>query len=305
MFPWAAVCRLTYLQQLRITADFDHDLNCGAIVRGTPPAALSRLTALQELTVLGMDTWQMRRDSDEPLLPALPALGVAALQLHTLSDEYPGLGRRHQVVLSRIVSLSLVLRYNAKACGLYEDTQLPAIFAPALTELTLADMSLAPGNGELSWLSGLPSLRRLVLKDLETPSSEIPQGLVASSGLTALVLEGVSLPPSNDDDWDDWPCFLRGLPAAGPYLSKLVHLSLRKNGFSTVPPCLAAATALELLDLGKQKSSEYDEDCTEPMLGLQVLEGLTRLRSVNLEGSDSGVDIQCFRRARPRVNVML
>jgi len=306
VIPWAAaVCRLTNLQCLRITATFDPDLSCGGIIRGALPAALTRLTALRDWTVLGMDTRSLHNDSDQPLLPALPALERAALQLHTRSDVYPGLGHRlQQVVLSRIVSLSLALRHNAESCGLYDSTQLPAIVAPALTELTLADMWLHESR-ELSWLPGLPSLRRLVLKGLEIDLKELPQGVSACSGLTELVLEGIQVSPSDDGEWD-YPCLLWKLPATGAFLSTLVCLSLRGNAFSTVPSCLTRATALEVLDLGKQKLIDYDEDHGEPVHGLHVLDGLKRLWCVNFEGFDEdGVDLQCFRKAHPGVNVIL
>ncbi len=306
IIPWAAaVCRLTNLQHLRITADFDQDLNCGGIFRGALPAALSRLTALRDWTVLGMDTRLLHNDTDQPLLPALPALERAALQLHTRSDVYPGLGHQlQQVVLSRVVSLSLALRHNAESCGLYDSTQLPAIVAPALTELTLADMWLHESR-ELSWLPGLPNLQRLVLKGLVIDLKELPQGVSACSGLTELVLEGIQVSPSDNGEWD-YPCLLWKLPAVGPYLSRLVRLSLRQNAFSAVPPCLTAATALEVLDLGKQKLIGYNEDHGESVQGLHVLDALTRLRCVNLEGFDDKVlDLRRFRMAHPSVSVIL
>ena len=69
--------------------------------------------------------------------------------------------------------------------------------------------------------------------------------------------------------------------------------------------CLTAATALELLDLGKQKLLDYDEDHGEAVRGLHVHGGLTRLRCVNLEGFDeSGEDLQSFRMAHPAVDVI-
>ncbi len=199
VLPWAAaVCRLTNLQELRVTADLDPDGDWGAMFRGALPAALSRLTALRHFTVLGMDTQQVHgENSDEPLLPALPALETAALQVHTFSNEYPGLGRMQHVVLSRIVSLSLAL-HDAESDGLDDGMWLPVIVAPALTELTLAGMLLAPACSELSWLPGLPKLRRLVLTQLETRSQELPQGVTACSGLTELVLDEVCVKAGDD-----------------------------------------------------------------------------------------------------------
>ena len=177
--PWAsAVCRLTALQQLCITTDFDPDLNWCGIIRGDLPAALSRLTALRGFIVLGMDTHQLYRGSEQPLLPALE---TAALQLHTHLDAFPGLGRQQQTALSRVVSLSLALRYNV-CTGLYDSTQLPVLVAPSLTELTPAGMSLPQRwqklecSSKLSWLADLPSLRRLELKDLETVCKGHPSG---------------------------------------------------------------------------------------------------------------------------------
>ena len=309
---WAgAVCRLTNLRQRCMAADIDPDYVYGATVRGALPAALSRLTALRQLTVLGMDTCQLHRDSDQPLLPALPALESAALQLHTLSNVFPGLGRQDQVVLSRVVSLSLALRYMTASSGLYDSTELPLIAAPALTELTLGGMWLPPRwqaleCSKLGWLADLPSLRRLVVKDLQTDVREIPQGITACSGLTELALENVVVGPSDESDSEDldYPYLLRKLPASDPYLSKLVRLSLRQNAFSAVPSSLTAATALEVLDLGKQKLIDYEEDPGEPVRGLDVLDGLTRLRCVNLEGFDeNGVDLHRFHMAHPAVHV--
>lgn len=304
--PWtAAVCRLARLQQLYITAEADPDWDCGGIVRGALPAALSKLTALRDFAVLGMDTHRLYRGSEQPLLPTLPALETALLQLHTRSDAYPGLGRQQQVVLSRVVSLSLGLRFNAVSSALYDSTQLPVIIAPALTELTLAGMWLAPESSELSWLPGLPRLRRLVLTDLDLQSRVLPRGVTACSGLTELMLEGMNVDPSDDAEWD-YPCLLRELPAAGPYLNKLVCMSLRKNAFSAVPSCLNAATALELLDLGKQKLLDYDENHGQRVHGLQVLDGLTRLRCVNLEGfRHNGAQLQQFCKAHQSASVIL
>ena len=88
-------------------------------------------------------------------------------------------------------------------------------------------------------------------------------------------------------------------------MSKLVRLSLRENAFSGVPPCLAAATALMLLDLAEQKLSVFDEDKAEPPVqGLNVLNSLTRLRFVHLHGF-SGAGVCQFRAANPNVNVIM
>jgi len=132
----------------------------------------------------------------------------------------------------------------------YEDTHLPIITAPALTELVLNDIKLAPDSANLSWLSGLPKLRRLVLTDLKTASSEMPCGITACSGLTELVLQRVRvccLPDGRGSAYNQpgghnslrirrWPGRpLDELPD-GPYVSSLVRLSLACNGFSAVPP---------------------------------------------------------------------
>jgi len=300
-FPWAsAVSRLINLQELRFTADIDPDGVWGASVKGALPAALTSLSSLRQLTVVGLDTYKVHDNRDQPLLPALPALETAALELHTLSNVFPGLGQwsvdgpdpAQQVVLSRVVSLRLALQYNAEAGQLYDSTLLPTIVAPALTELSLGGMWLQPDSSELSWLPGLPKLRRLVLTDIETQSAELPKGVTACSGITELLLDGFKV------STDDGPVLLRHLPRAGPYLSKLVRLGLPRNEFSSVPPSLAAATALELLDMSGQQISAAGCAC------LKVLDRLPRLRGVIL-GSFKGTedDIRRFRASHPNVTV--
>jgi len=311
-FPWAsALCRLVKLQELRFTADKDPTGVWGASVKGALPAALSSLTALRNLTVVGLDTYKVHNNRDQPLLPALPALETAELELHTLSNVFPGLGLwtidgpdpGQQVVLSRIVSLRLALRYNAEAGQLYDSTLLPTIVAPALTELTLCGMWLQPDSSELSWLPSLPKLRRLVLTGLEAQSTELPKGVTACSGLTELVLDGIKI------DADDGPVLLRQLLPAGPYLSKLVRLGLSRNAFGAVPSCLAAATALELLDLAGQQVDAAGCQCGKhaaSLQGLQVLEKLIRLRGVILCGSRAAEDDICrFRASHPHVTVTM
>jgi len=308
IFPWtAAVCRLTNLHQLSVTADARPELKFeSTIFRGLLPAALAKLTALRDITVLGMDTCEVQDDSSQQALQltALPALEFAALQLHTRSDLFPGLGRQKQVIFSRLVSLSLGLRVGAEA-GTYGSTYLPAIIAPALAELTLAGMWLAEHGGELVWLPCLPNLRRLVLKDLDTGSRELPEGIMACTGLTELVLDSVkvtiSLPGSNPPGMEDQR-EVSNLPVAGPYLSKLVSLGLPRNGFSKVPPSLAAATALELLDFGDQIL--YVDEYTGILDGMSVLDGLPRLRGMNLTGFEaSDARFDKFRAAHPHISL--
>ena len=311
-FPWAsAVSRLINLQELRFIADIDPSGVWGASVKGALPAALSSLTALRQLTVVGLDTYEVHNNRDQPLLPALPALETAALELHTLTDAFPGLGHRpidgpdfgQQVVLSRVVSLRLTLRCNAEAGQLYESTLLPAIIAPALTELTLAGMWLQPYSSELNWLPGLPRLRRLVLTDVETQSCALPKGVAACSGLIELMLDGFKV------STDDGPVLLRHLPAVGPYLSKLVRLGLPRNAFDTVPSCLAAATDLELLDLSAQEISA--PGCKSGkhaaiLQGLPVLGNLPHLRSVIFLGFNASEDnIRLFRASHPFVTITM
>ena len=202
-FPWAAaICGLTNLQQLNVTADTDINSYCSTIFKGCLPASFSALTALQKFAVLGMDTWQVHSGSNQLLLAALPALETAALHLHTRAADFPGLSRQRRVVLSRLVSLKLGLRLGAQPGQGYQSTCLPTIVAPALTELSLEDMALAPDSGGLQWLPGLPRLRRLRLTDIQTASSELPEGMMACTGLTELVLEGVMVMESSNTESD-------------------------------------------------------------------------------------------------------
>jgi len=311
-FPWeTAVCGLTNLQELHVSSDRKSHGSITGMVFGALPAALSQLTALRRLAVLGMSEWEVR---DYPAhqqlqLAALPALETAALRLHTSTGEYPGLGLHRQVALSRLVSLSLALRNDATIHDQYEATHLPAIIAPALTELILDDILLAPDSEQLDWLPGLPKLRRLVLEDLKTAAIELPNGIAACSGLTELVLKRVLVRFDNEPRGclSKPECRLRSMPADGPYLSQLVRLSLCKNAFSAVPSCLAAATALELLDLAKQKLRDsYYEAHGAPVRDLHVLDGLARLRCVNLEGfRNNGAGLRRFRKAHLNVRVVL
>ena len=64
----------------------------------------------------------------------------------------------------------------------HEYTHLPTNIAPALTELTLDDIQLAPDSQELSWLPDLPKLRRLLLINVQTDSDQLPQGLLGAAG---------------------------------------------------------------------------------------------------------------------------
>ncbi len=306
-FPWeAALCGLTNLQELDVCSKVsaDHAYSFGMFM-GALPAALSQLTALRRLSVLGMKEWHNTDDSDELQLAALPALETAAFRLRTLRGHYPSLSNQLQHFSSRLVSLSLALR--ADADDFYEDTRLPTITAPALTELDMRGLMLAPVSEQLAWLPGLPKLQRLVLTDVTTGSTQLPLGVMACSSLTELVLKRFCV---NDDcqpdSWDySSAIYLRRLPPGGPYLSELVRLSLAENAFSAVPPSLTAATALAVLDMGKQRLGQgYDTYDEEPLQGLHVLLGLTRLRCVNLVGfNQRPTTRQCFRVARPDVTV--
>ncbi len=289
-FPWqSAVCGLTNLQELRVTSASESDYSCLTMFQGALPAAVSQLSALRHLEVLGMTEPDEQEDSDRLLLSALPALETASLRLHTLAGQYPGL-HQQRVVLNRLVSLSLALRWDIEddEGEPYQDTRLPVISAPALTELTLDDTKLAPDSEQLSWLPQLPKLQRLVLKDVKTASSQLPSGVMACSGLTELVLERVLVSFSNkpDEVLNRPECRLRSLPAAAPCFAQLVHLSLSRNAFSAVPPALSKATALQVLDLAKQKLRDsYVEQHSAAVQGLRVLNNLTRLRCLNLEAS--------------------
>ena len=304
LFPWKkVVCGLIRLQDLRVCSDSDNhyrDMLFGAL-----PSALSRLTALQHFEVLGMGEGGVR---SQLALAAMPALQTAALRLHTTSGQFPGLCPRQHVVLSRLVSLSLALRVYDGHDGVHDITELPTISAPFLTELILDGIMLAPDSEQLSWLPGLPKLRRLVLTGLKTAGSELPAGVVACSSLTELVLKGILVNFQNKRLY--WPDiharekFLCDLPAAGPYLSRLVRLSLSQNSFTAVPPSLAAATALVELDLGWQNLLRC-QTSVDGLQGLQVLNDLTRLRCVNMDSKDTGAALQRLRAARPDVRVTL
>ena len=183
-----AVCELTKLQELRIgsaAAAADCPYDCDSMYKGALLAILSQLSALRHFSVLGMKEWSAPAVFNQLQLEALPALEMVALQLHTLSDYYPGLSRRRQAVFSRLVSLSLALRVDLYSDNeSFVDMHLPAIVAPALTELVLTNIMLAPHNAQLDWLPQLPKLRRLVLTELKTHSSQLPRGIVACCGLT-------------------------------------------------------------------------------------------------------------------------
>jgi len=143
-FPWEeAVCVLTGLQELHFSTIIDEPHSRVHMFKGALPAAISRLTALRRLVVLGMDEWDARDDSDQLLLPALPALETAALRVHTLCGQVPTLCSQQPVIVSRLVSLSLALRVEVDADEPYVDTHIPTIIAPALTELILDDIKLA------------------------------------------------------------------------------------------------------------------------------------------------------------------
>jgi len=297
-FPWeAAICGLTKLQELRVCSETDSKYRFSRGFAGALPAALSQLASLRHLEVLGMDEEDERDDDDQLLLAALPALEAAALRLRTVSGEYPGLGRQQQVVLSRVVSLRLALRDGD---GNGQETYLPDITAPALTELVLDDIWLAQEIDQLSWLPDLPPLRRLVLKDLKTDSSQLPQGIMACSGLTELVLKRILL------KYDEDRQRLCSLSAAGPYLSRLVRLNLAGNAFGKVPPCLAAATALQHLKFASQRLVLLPQDHQFPrMKGLDVLVNCTNLRSVNLaDFRKGGSGVRRIRAAHPDMRVV-
>jgi len=310
-FPWAAaVCGLVNLRELRVTSVADVEHSCTSMFKGALPAAMSRLTALRCLDVLGMREWDVRLDDGDQLqLAALPALETAALRLHTLCGGYPGLCGESQVVLSRLVSLSLGLRVDTEAGDCCTDMHLPIIVAPALTELILDDIKLAKDSAQLSWLPRLPSLRRLVLKDVKTASSELPEGAVQCRMLTELVLNRFHVNYSqrpHDKRIHRAECRLRSLPA-GPYLSQLVSLSLGRNAFSSVPPCLASAAALESLDLSQQNLQDWScELHAAPVQGLHVLDNLTRLRFISLVGFRmSSVGFRRFQAGHPNATLLL
>ena len=195
----------------------------------------------------------------------------------------------------------------------FVDMHMPATVAPALTELVLANIMLAPDSEQLDWLPDLPKLRRLVLTELKTQSSQLPRGIVACSGLTELQLEAVLVNFRNTvDPFLNWPEYrLRTLSAvsAGPYLSHLVSLSLTRNAFKAVPPAVAAATALQHLILGEQisfKKSKYRVWKAGPVRGLHVLNSLTCLKSVIFRhdiDAQAEAAIHRYQSANPSVRV--
>ena len=317
-FPWdAAICGLTNLQELSMDSLIERNLSCNDMYAGALPARLRQLTALRCLTVLGMKEHHPRNDSSQLRLAALPALESVALRLSTLSGQIPGLCQQQHVTVSRLVSLNLALRIDFYNGDFYEDQCLPAMSAPALTELILDDIKLAPDSEQLSWLPDLPKLRRLGLKDVKTASDQLPRGMIACSGLTGLVLKRCLVNFTNTDvpPLDRPECRLCSLPAEGPYLSKLVRLNLSKNAFREVPPTLASATALEVLNMAMQQLWNKYDDCYIPggklsvrlwhVQGLHVLDNLMRLRCVNLLGFEkSGAGMRLFRKAHPTVSVV-
>ena len=281
-FSWeATACGLTGLQELHVTSRASRSYK---MLKGVLSGALLKLANLRRLEVLGMQEGDDTDRNDELQLAALSALETVSLQLHTQRGHYPGLGPVQQVLLSRIVSLSLALRHDDNEA--YDDTHLPAIIALALTELVLDDIKLAPDSEQLSWLPDLPKLRRLVLTDVSTGSSQLPQGVLACTGLTELVLDRFLISCSKQVHYSNKPeVRLRSFPADVAHLSQLVRISLSGNALSAVPPCLAAATALEVLDMGNNRLGHYTEESHgQQMQGLDVLDSLTRLRYVNFVG---------------------
>ena len=319
VFPWTeAVCGLTKLQQLCIAADAS-GWSSNAMYKGTLPAALSQLTALQHITVLGMETWQGYEYSVLLPLAALPALDNAALRMRSASGDED----QQPVVLPRLVSLSFALQECVSGDEQWGGTHLPTLIAPALTELVLEDMWLDADSGQLSWMAGLPHLRRLVLKSLQIfqTASGFPEGVTACSSLTELVVEHITVSPRSQPDsdradvWSDSE-MLQRLPVADTYVGQLVRLSLARNAFSSVPPILAAATAMQLLDLAHQHVYVYGDDPDDDdddlftnqrparLHGLSVLNKLPCLRGVDLAGFDeSDAGIREFRAAHPDVRL--
>ena len=135
--------------------------------------------------------------------------------------------------------------------------------------------------------------------------------------MTELQLKGMLVSfRNNDDHFGDWPEYrLRTLPT-GPYLSQLVRLNLTCNGFDVVPPAVAAATALQHLDLGEQvllnTSSAKAKDMpfaweAGPVQGLHVLNSLTRLQSVTFRNdldAQSEAAMCCYQAANPTIRVV-
>ena len=299
-FPWrSAVCGLTRLEELHV--GFDSEAMC----RGALPAALSQLAALRRLSVLGMKLGDAEQDGDQLLMAALPALETVALRLHTFRNHYPGLCHQQRAVFSRLVSLRLALRYEFSNPD--SDMHLPTIVAPALTELTLDNMVLAADSEQLSWLPALPVLRRLVLIEVKTASIELPHGIAGCSGLTELVLERLVVSYKFDSDypWKSSGSYLRSLPADQPFVSHLERLSLNGSAVSRLPPVLGGATALEHLDLRFQLLTvEHANRYAPGLQDLHVLDGLTRLTSVDFGGSRVSEErARCFQAAHPNVRV--
>ena len=152
---------------------------------------LSRLECLQ--LALRVDLF-----NHEPYADTRLPMSIAPVLEELILDDI-----KLAVVLSRIVSLSLGLQVDTVGDKLfveepYADTHLPAILAPALTELGLDNFKLAPDSEPLGWLPGLPKLRRLELTNLKLASRQLPQGVTACSGLTELVLENILVSFSND-----------------------------------------------------------------------------------------------------------
>ena len=318
-FPWGdAIGGLVHLQDLRMIASTDNR-SCRDMFTGSLPAALSRLTALRRIKVLGMSEWESRDDFSHLQLAALPALEMAALRLRQReSGHFESLRRGQAAELSRLVSLSLTLRADdVNEYEKYRDTHLPTIIAPAVTELVLDTMKLAPDSEQLSWLPDLPKLRRLVLANVQIASDQLPQGIAACSGLTELALRRVGdicpsiyedeyIDSDSDNPRDDF--FLWDLPD-GPYIGNLVRLSLSGNAFDTVPPALATAAALELLDLAHQDvpvaARDFRRDARARVQGLLVLDGLPRLRRVILTGFAQDDECARFQAAHPDIDVSI
>ena len=124
----------------------------------------------------------------------------------------------------------------------YKDMQLPSIIAPALRELTLSDMWLAPVSGQLSWLAGLPKLRRLVLEGINTTSSQPPHAFTACRSLTELVLEGVGVRTYYQLDADQPDC--SGIGHMVDQLPASWSLPQQADSHKLVPQCFHLRAAL-------------------------------------------------------------
>lgn len=317
-FPWEhAISGLIHLRELRAVSDGDSPYRCSGMFRGSLPAALSRLTALRHLELLGMAEAVSHADFNHLQLSALPALETAALQLLMgQSGRFESLRCGQLAELSRLVSLSLCMRVDLDP-HFCEDTHLPTIIAPSLTELTLSDIKLASDSQQLSWLPDLPKLRRLVLVDVQQGSDQLPQGIIACSGLTELVLQQLRM----NCGFGRNVCYgnskhvhvpqkdrLCKLPK-GPFLGQLRRLSLSDNGFATVPRVLVSAKMLEFLDLSYQhlplpKSYSSEDYPWKRVKGLHVLKKLTGLRYLKLREFKKDDDaVRDFQEARPDVTL--